>query len=147
MSSSSFLCNWDNIIHVSNKISSMINKISQSPIHCSKVNIKCVLNCTNFPGNKFNEYIFKTNWSSFEKWYKTLGACFNKKSGKNKFTFPKFWQIIIILVKTIEIGPGDFFPNQTWGLIWLKLPLFYVYRIDFLRHHYGFILRYHRTRH
>ena len=35
--------------------------ISQSPIHCSKVNIKCVLNCTNLPEKKGNGYMSKTS--------------------------------------------------------------------------------------
>ena len=63
MSSSSFPYNWDNVIHVIKKINSIINYkeskcdlytmeyISQSPIRCSKVNLKYVLNCTNFPEN------------------------------------------------------------------------------------------------
>ena len=62
MSSSSFPYNWDNVIHVINKIYSIINfkdskcdqyimdYISQSPIRCLKVNLKFVLKCTKFPG-------------------------------------------------------------------------------------------------
>ena len=64
--------------------------ISQSPIHCSKVNIKCVLKCTNFSGKQANGYIFETNCSSIENQYKKLGDGFNKKGGKNKYTCPMF---------------------------------------------------------
>ena len=35
--------------------------ISQSPIHCSKGNLKCVLKCTKFPEKKGNGYMSKTN--------------------------------------------------------------------------------------
>ena len=35
--------------------------ISQSPIHCSKGNLKFFLRCTKFPGNKGNVYMSKTN--------------------------------------------------------------------------------------
>ena len=37
-----------------------MNYISQSPIHCSKGNLKCVLKCTDFPEKIGNEYISKT---------------------------------------------------------------------------------------
>ena len=55
--------------------------ISQSRIHCSKENIKCVLKCTKFPGKQANCYMFKTNYSSIELRYKKLGDGFNKKKG------------------------------------------------------------------
>ena len=60
MISSSFPCNWDNVINVIKKNYSIINfkeskfdlynmyYISQSPIHCSKGKLKCVLKCTKF---------------------------------------------------------------------------------------------------
>ena len=35
--------------------------ISQSPIHCSKGNLKCVLKCIKFPEKKGNGYMSKTN--------------------------------------------------------------------------------------
>ena len=53
--------------------------ISQSLIHCSKENLKCVLKCTKFPGKQPNGYMFKTNCSSIEHRYKKLGDGFNKK--------------------------------------------------------------------
>ena len=64
--------------------------ISQSPIHCSKVNIECVLKFTKFPGKQANGYIFKTNCSSIEHRYKKVGNGFNKKRGNNKYTRPMF---------------------------------------------------------
>ena len=63
--------------------------ISQAPTHCSKINLKCVLNYTKFPEKKANGYMFKTNFSSIEHQYKTLGACLKKK-GKNNLTCPIF---------------------------------------------------------
>ena len=57
-----------------------MNYISQSPIHCSKGNIKCVLNCTKFPEKKGKGYMSKTN----------LVLVLTKKKGKNKSTFPIF---------------------------------------------------------
>ena len=38
-----------------------MNYISQSPIHCSNGNLKCVINCTDFPEKKGNGYMYKTN--------------------------------------------------------------------------------------
>ena len=34
--------------------------------------------------------MFKTNFLSIEHQYKKFGDVFNKKEGKNKFTFPMF---------------------------------------------------------
>ena len=65
--------------------------ISQSPTHCSKVNIEYVLKCTKFPGKQTNAYIFETNCSSIENKYKKLEDGFNKtKWRKNKHTRPMF---------------------------------------------------------
>ena len=64
--------------------------ISQSPIHFSKVNLKCVIKCTEFPGKQDNGYMFKTNCLSIEHLYKKVGDGFNRKGGKNKYTFPMF---------------------------------------------------------
>ena len=55
--------------------------ISQSTIHCSKVNLKYVLNFTKF-SKKSNGYMFKTNCSSIEHQQNKLGACFNKERGR-----------------------------------------------------------------
>ena len=72
MSSSSFPYNWDNVIHVIRKKYSIIHfkdpkydlytmdNISQSLIHFSKGNFKCVLKCTKFP-KKSNGYMSRTN--------------------------------------------------------------------------------------
>ena len=53
--------------------------ISQSPIHSSKVDLKCVLKYTKFTGKQANGYLFKTNSSSIEHRYKKLGDGFSKK--------------------------------------------------------------------
>ena len=94
MSSSSFPYNWENVIQVTKKHYSIINfkesncdlytidYISQSPIHCSKVDLKCVLKSTNFPGKQANGYMFETNCSSIEHQLKKLGDGFNKKGGR-----------------------------------------------------------------
>ena len=70
---SSFWYNWDNVSHVIMKIYSIINLneskcdlctmdyIPQSPTHCSKVNIECVLKCTKFSVKQANDYMFETN--------------------------------------------------------------------------------------
>ena len=64
---SSFPYNWDNVIHVIKKIYSIIkfkdskidlynmDYISQSPIHCTKENIECVLKCIKIPGEQAND--------------------------------------------------------------------------------------------
>ena len=57
-----------------------MNYISQSSIHCSKGNLKCVLNCTHFPEKK-SQWIYVQD---------KLGACFNKQKGKKHFTLPIF---------------------------------------------------------
>ena len=67
-----------------------MNYISQSPIHCSKGNLKYVLKCTKFPGKQANGYMFKTNCSSIEHQYKKLCVGFNNKRGKNKYSCPMF---------------------------------------------------------
>ena len=97
---SSFPFNWDNVIHVFKKIYSIINfkdpkcdiytmdYISQSPVNGSKVNLKFVLKCTKFPGQKPNGYMFKTNCSSIEHRYKKLVGFFQQKKGNNMFTYP-----------------------------------------------------------
>ena len=95
-----------NVIHVIKKFYSVINSkeskcdintlhyIPQSPIHCSKGNLKCILKCTKYLGKQANSYMFETNFSSIEHQYKKLGDAFNKKRGKNKYTcsmFNKEW--------------------------------------------------------
>ena len=52
--------------------------IYQSPIDCSKGNLKCVLKCTKLPGKQANGYMFDTNGSSIEQRYKKLGYGFKE---------------------------------------------------------------------
>ena len=56
-----------------------MNYISQSPTHCSKGNLQCVLRCTKFPDKQTNGYIFQTNCSSIKQLYVKLGDDFQKK--------------------------------------------------------------------
>ena len=53
--------------------------ISQSPIHCSKVNFKYVLKCTKCPEKKAMIICLRK-----------LSACLNKQKGEKIFTFPIF---------------------------------------------------------
>ena len=102
MSSSGFPYNYnqDNFIYILNNIDAITNYKGSKcdilpmyytlkpPIPCSKVLLKCVINCTNFHGGGSNGYVFKKKCSLIEHQYKQLGSFFNKKRGKNKFTFP-----------------------------------------------------------
>ena len=81
--------------------------ISQSPIHCSKENIKCVLKCTKFPGKQSNYYMFDTNCSSIEHQYNKLSDGFNKKVGKNKYTCPMFDNKLLASSKQLKLSPRD----------------------------------------
>ena len=67
-----------------------MNYISQSPTHCSKVNIECVPQCTKFHQIKNNGLVFETNLSSIEQRFMTLGDGLQRKRGKNKHTCSMF---------------------------------------------------------
>ena len=56
-----------------------IDLISQSPTNCSKVDLECVLKCTNFPVKQGNGYMFETSCSSIEQRYKKLVDGLKKK--------------------------------------------------------------------
>ena len=85
--------------------------ISQSPIHCSKGNIKCVIKCTKFPEKQSNGYMFKTEFSSIKHWYNKLGDALNKKKGKNNYTFPD--NKLLASSKQLKLCPRYFlFPNK-----------------------------------
>ena len=75
--------------------------ISQSPIHCLKVNLECVLNCTKFTGKQANNYMFETNCSSIKHKYMKLGDGFNKIGGKNKHTCHMFDNEFLASSKTL----------------------------------------------
>ena len=64
--------------------------ISQSPTHCSKGNIQCVLQCTKFHHKKSNGLIFETNCSSIKQRFMKLEYGLQRKRGKNKHTCPMF---------------------------------------------------------
>ena len=81
--------------------------ISQSSIHFSKVNLKCILNCTKFTGKQANGYMFETNCSSIEHQYKKIGDGFNKKGEKNNHTCPMFDNKLSASSKQIKLCPRD----------------------------------------
>ena len=64
--------------------------ISQSPTHCSKYNLQCVLQCTKFTHKQNNGLIFQKNWSSIKQRYMKLGDGLQKKRSKNNLTCPMF---------------------------------------------------------
>ena len=64
--------------------------ISQSPTHCSKGNLECVLQCTKFHLIQKNGLIFKTNCYSIKQRFMKLGDGLLRKRGKNKHTCPIF---------------------------------------------------------
>ena len=102
MSSSRFLYDWENISNVIRKIYKLINfnesgcdlytmdYISQSPTHCSKGNLQCVLQCTKFHHKIKKFLIFETNWSSIKQRFMKLGYGLQRRRGKNKHTCPMF---------------------------------------------------------
>ena len=139
MSSSSFPYNWDNVIHVINKIYSIINfreskcgiynmdYISQSPIHCSKVNIERVIKCTKFPGRQANGFMLDTNCSSIEYQYNKLGDSFNNKKRKNKYTCSMFYNEFLAASKQLNFVPEILiFQWKRRIYMWLQFPVFYV---------------------
>ena len=91
MSSSIFLYDWEKFSNVIKKIYEIINfnestcdiytmdYISQSPTHCSKGNLQCVLQCTKFPDNQNNGLIFQKKCSSIKQGYMKLGDGLRKK--------------------------------------------------------------------
>ena len=118
MSSSSFLYNWDNFSHIIKKTYYIINfnestcdlysmdYISQSPTHCSKLNLECVLKCTKFPQKQANGYMFQTNFSSIQQGYIKLGY-FYQKGGKNKHTCPMIDNEFLAYSKQIKMCTRD----------------------------------------
>ena len=75
MSSSIFLYDCEHVTNVIKKIYEIIDfnestcdlytmdYIYQSPTHCAKGNLQCVIQCTKFPDKKTNGYIFQKNCS------------------------------------------------------------------------------------
>ena len=56
--------------------------ISQSPIRCSKGNIKCVLNYTKFPVKQANGYMFKKTAHQLNTNIRNLVMVLTKKRGR-----------------------------------------------------------------
>ena len=93
-----------------------LDYISQSPTHCSKVNLECVLKYTKFPQKQANGYMLQTNCSSMKQQYMKLGDCFQKITGKNKHTCPMFDNDSLASLKQIKLCNRDYiFSNQTGG--------------------------------
>ena len=98
MSSSGFPYNYtqDNFIYILNNIDAITNYKGSKcdilpmyytlkpPIPCSKVLLKCVINCTNFTEKECNGYIFETNCSSLGQ--KKTWFFFKQKKKKKHFT-------------------------------------------------------------
>ena len=82
--------------------------IYQSTIHCSKVNLKCVLKCTKFPIKKANSFMIKTNFSSIEHCCKKLCGGFNKKRLNNNYTCLMFDNKFLASKKQLKLCPRDF---------------------------------------
>ena len=57
--------------------------------------------------NKFNGYMFKTNFSSIEHWYKKLGDGLTKIDNI-KFTCPMFDNKLLASSKQLKLGPRYF---------------------------------------
>ena len=94
--------------------------IYQSPIHCSKVNLKCVIKCNKFTGKQSNGDILETKHSSIEHQYKKLGDGFNKKRGKKNYTCPMFDNELLASSKKLNIFPEILFfqsNRKTYAII------------------------------
>ena len=117
MSSSGFPYNYnqDNFIYILNNIDAITNYkgskcdilpmyyTSKPPITCSKVLLKCVINCTNFTEKECNGYIFETNCSSLGQ--KKNLVFFLTKKEEETFHITNLRPLILIVIKTIEDCP------------------------------------------
>ena len=125
MSPSIFLYNCNNVSHVIKKIYEIIDfnestcdiytidHISQSPTHCSKVNLKYVLQCTKFPQRQVNSYMFQKNCSSIKKLYMKLGYCFQRERGENNHTCHMFDNNFLESSKKMKLCTRDYiFPTK-----------------------------------
>ena len=148
MSSSSFLCDWENVSNVIKKIYEKIHfnestcdiyttyYIPRSPTHCSKVNLQSVLQCTKFTNKQNNELIFQTNFSSIKQRYMKLGGGLQRKRGKNKHTCPMFNNYFLASSNQMKLCAKDYiFSNQTGQHMWLQSPVFYAQWIDARQNH------------
>ena len=80
--------------------------IPQSPTHCSKGNLECVLKCTKFSQKQANGYMLHTNCLSIKQQYMKLGDFF--KRGKNKHTCPMFDNYFLASSKQIKLCTRDY---------------------------------------
>ena len=117
--------------------------ISQSPTHCSKGNIGCVLQCTKFPDKKpmFISPIQTAHQLNNNTW--NLEMVFKKK-GKNNHTCPMFDNYFLASSKQINCEPLIIFfqSNRTTYVIKIHCVLCIV---DWcLTNHYEYIYREHK---
>ena len=138
MSSSSFLYDGENVSNIIKKIYEIINfnestcdlytmdYISQSPTHCSKGNLQCVLQCTKFPDKQNNGLIFQTNCSSIKQQYMKLGDSLQKQMGKNKHTCPMFDYDFLASSNQMKLCTTDYiFPIKQYDICDYN-PLFFM---------------------
>ena len=78
--------------------------ISKSPIRCSKVLLNYALNCTNFPGERGDGYMFRTNCPSLGQKYKNL-VFFKQKRGKKSPRSQILDNELLSSSKPLKIGP------------------------------------------
>ena len=82
--------------------------IPQSPTHCLKCNLQCVLQCTKFSDKQNNGLIFQTNSSSIKHQYMKLGNYFQRKRGKNKHKCPMFDNDFLASSNQVKLCTTDY---------------------------------------
>ena len=82
--------------------------ISQSPTHCSKGNLECVLQCTKFHQIKNNGLIFKKNLSSIKQRFMKLGDDLLRKRGKYRDTCPIFDNDFLAFSNQMKLCANDY---------------------------------------
>ena len=82
--------------------------IYQSPTHCSRGNLQCVLQCTKFPDKQNNGFIFQTNCSSIKQRYMKLGDGLQRKRAKNKHTCPMFDNDLLVYSNKMKLCTTDY---------------------------------------
>ena len=82
--------------------------ISQSPTHCSKGDLECVLQCTKFHQVQNNGLIFETNCSSIKQRFMKLGDGLLRRRGKNKHSWPIFGNDFLASSNKIKLCTTDY---------------------------------------
>ena len=118
--------------------------ISQSLTHCSKGNLQCVLQCTEFCNKQNNGLIFQKNCSSIRQRYMKLGDGLQRKRGLISTHALCLIMIFYHLQIKWNCAPHIIFYIQTGQHMWLQSPVFYVQCIDAWLHRYEYIYREHK---